>query len=112
MIVKQRLTDVLEFEVRQFFDDTRRRHAVGDEIDDVGDADAKTLDGSAPGEDVRRVRDSVEPARGDIRTQRECVDEWMEQKSGIRSSCRMTGHRGASRLAASRLARGTRRSPA
>ena len=44
----ERLTDVFLFEIRQFLDDLRRRHAVGHEVDDVGDRDAKVSAGDAP----------------------------------------------------------------
>ena len=61
--VGKRLTDVFFFEVRQFLDNLRRRHAVGNEVDDVGHRDAKTAEGGSSGQDLRVLRDAIERVR-------------------------------------------------
>ena len=61
--VRQCLPNVFFFEVRQVGDDLRGRHAVGDEVDDVGDGDAKAADCGSAGQNVRILRDAVEGLR-------------------------------------------------
>ena len=62
-IVGERLANIFLFEIRQFLDDLRWRHAVGHEVDDVRDRDAKAADGRPASQHVRVLRDSIEGIR-------------------------------------------------
>jgi hypothetical protein len=58
--VSECLSNVGFFEIRQFSDDLRRRHAIRDQVDDVRDGNAKTADRGPPCENIRVLRDAVE----------------------------------------------------
>jgi hypothetical protein len=58
--VSESLSDVGFFEIRQFSDDLRRRHAIRDQVDDVRDGNAQTADRGPPCEHIRVLRDAVE----------------------------------------------------
>ena len=61
--VGERLANVFLFQVRKVLDDLRRRQAVGNEVDHVGDRDAKAADGGSPGQDIGVLRDAIECIR-------------------------------------------------
>jgi hypothetical protein len=61
--VRERLTDVLYFEVRKVSHNFGRRHTVRHEIDDMGDGNAEAADGCAPGQNVRVLGDAIEGVR-------------------------------------------------
>src|SRR6266571_8194843 len=55
----KRLTHILFLQIQMLGDDLRRRHAVGDEVDDMSHGYAQAAQRRAPGEDVRIVCDAV-----------------------------------------------------
>ena len=56
----ERLADVLFLEIWMLGDDLRRRHAVRDEIHDMGDRYPQAAQRRAPGEDIGVMRDAIE----------------------------------------------------
>jgi len=61
--VSERLSNILLLEVWQFRDNLRWRHTVRDEVDDMGDRDAKAADCCAPSQHARILRDAIELVR-------------------------------------------------
>lgn len=59
----ERLADIFLFQIGQLLHDLRWRHAVGDEVDHVGDRDTKAADRGSPGQDIRVLRDAFERVR-------------------------------------------------
>ena len=58
--IGERLAHVLLVQVRKVFDHLRGCHPVGDQVDNVGDRDAKAADRGLPSEDVGILRNPVE----------------------------------------------------
>jgi len=57
--IGERLANVLLFQIRQLLDNLCRRHPVGDEVDNMGDRDAKASDRGSPSEDVGVLRNPL-----------------------------------------------------
>jgi hypothetical protein len=60
--VPEGLADVLFLEVGQFLHDLRRSHAVGNEVDNMGDGNPKAAHSGSAGQDFWCLRDAVEGA--------------------------------------------------
>ena len=58
--IGERLAHILLVQVRKVFDHLRGCHPVGDQVDNVGDRDAKAADRRLPSEDVGILRNPVE----------------------------------------------------
>jgi hypothetical protein len=58
--IGERLAHILLVQVGKIFDYLRGCHPVGDQVDNVGDRDAKTADRGLPGEDVGSLGNPVE----------------------------------------------------
>jgi hypothetical protein len=61
--VSERLADVFLFEVRQFLNDLRRRHAIGNKVEDVGHRNSQTPNGGTAGQNIWVLRNSIEGVR-------------------------------------------------
>ena len=61
--VRQRLADVLIFEVGTLGDDFGRSHPIRQKVDDVTDRDAQTTNGGAPRKNTGIVTDSIKGVR-------------------------------------------------
>jgi hypothetical protein len=59
--VRQRLTHIFLFQIREIRHDVRRSHSVGYEIDNVGHRNPETADGRPAGENVRIMADAIQP---------------------------------------------------
>jgi hypothetical protein len=61
--VRERLADVLFFEVWKFRDYLGRCQTVCNQVDNVRYGDAKPADGGSPGQDIRVLGDAIERFR-------------------------------------------------
>jgi plasmid stabilization system protein ParE len=68
------LTDVVLLEIRQIDEDLRRRHAVGDEVDDVRHRDAQTADCGA----AAKGRSAAFSARGATKRAARTLASWLD----------------------------------
>ena len=58
--IGERLAHIFLIQIRKVFNHLRGCHPVGDQIDNVGDRDAKAADRRFPSEDVGMLRNPVE----------------------------------------------------